>query len=102
MLGVPRNRQASPCRMTCRMTRVRRRAATTILMLLLGVAGCRETPRRPVNILLITIDTFRADRLGSATPTLGRLGREGVRFDAADSPVPLTLPAHASLMSGLW
>lgn len=89
--------------MTCRMTHVRRCAAVAaILLLSLAGVGCRETPRRPVNVLFITIDTFRADRLGPATPALARLGREGVRFDAADSPVPLTLPAHASLMSGLW
>src|SRR5882762_2485130 len=98
MLGVPRNTQAS----SCRITRMRRRATTTILVLSLAGFGCREAPRRPVNILLITIDTFRADRIGAGTPTLARLGRQGIRFDAADSPVPLTLPAHASLMSGLW
>jgi arylsulfatase A-like enzyme/cytochrome c-type biogenesis protein CcmH/NrfG len=81
---------------------VRRRAATTIFLLLLAGAGCRKALNRPVNILLITIDTFRADRLGTGTLTLARLGREGIRFEAADSPVPLTLPAHASLLSGLW
>jgi len=81
---------------------VRRGAATTIFLLLFAGAGCREASRRPVNILFITIDTFRADRIGAATPALARLGRESIRFDAADSPVPLTLPAHASLLSGLW
>jgi len=84
------------------MTRVRRDAATTILLLLLTGVGCRKAPDQPVNILFITIDTFRADRIGAATPALARLGRESIRFDAADSPVPLTLPAHASLLSGLW
>lgn len=69
------------------------------LLALLFLATCRET-RRP-NVLFITLDTFRADRIGPATPALARLAREGVRFDAADSPVPLTLPAHASLLSGL-
>jgi arylsulfatase A-like enzyme/Tfp pilus assembly protein PilF len=81
---------------------VRRGAATTIFLLLFAGAGCREASRRPVNLLFITIDTFRADRIGAATPALARLGRESIRFDAADSPVPLTLPAHASLLSGLW
>jgi len=80
--------------------RVFRRSAA-ILVLSLLAAACRETPRRPLNVLFITIDTFRADRLGAATPALNRVAREGVRFDAADSPVPLTLPAHASLLSGL-
>jgi len=76
------------------------RLRTAILLALLA-AACRETPRRPLNVLFLTIDTFRADRLGAATPALSRVAREGVRFDAADSPVPLTLPAHASLLSGL-
>jgi arylsulfatase A-like enzyme/Flp pilus assembly protein TadD len=62
-------------------------------------------PSQP-SILLITLDTTRADRLGSygygaaATPNLDRLAREGVRFERALSPVPLTLPAHASLLTG--
>ncbi|MDH4063654.1 MAG: sulfatase-like hydrolase/transferase, partial [Acidobacteriota bacterium] len=57
-------------------------------------------------MLLVTLDTTRADRLGSyghaaaATPNLDRLAGDGVRFERALSPVPLTLPAHASLMTG--
>ena len=78
------------------------RKPAAILIAALLIAACRETPRRPLNVLLITVDTFRADRVGSNAPTLSSLAREGIRFDAADSPVPLTLPAHASLMSGLW
>jgi arylsulfatase A-like enzyme/Tfp pilus assembly protein PilF len=76
-----------------------RKPATLIILALLAMT-CREKAR-PLNVLLITVDTFRADRVGRNTPTLSRLAGEGVRFDAADSPVPLTLPAHASLMSGL-
>jgi choline-sulfatase len=72
-----------------------------VLILALLVAACRETPRRRPNVLLITLDTFRADRIGGNTPALAALARDSIRFDAADSPVPLTLPAHASLMSGL-
>lgn len=58
------------------------------------------------NLLLITLDTTRADRIGAygdaraATPNLDRLAREGVRFDRAYTSVPLTLPAHATLMTG--
>jgi choline-sulfatase len=78
-----------------------RKPAATLILALLLVAYCRETPRRPLNVLLITVDTFRADRVGSNTPALAGLAREGIRFEAADSPVPLTMPAHASLMSGL-
>jgi tetratricopeptide (TPR) repeat protein len=58
-------------------------------------------------VVLISIDTCRADVLGcygavpSATPNLDRLAAEGTVFLNAISPVPITLPAHASLMTGL-
>jgi arylsulfatase A-like enzyme len=60
------------------------------------------------NILLVTIDTARADRFGSygyaraRTRHLDRLAAEGVRFDKAFSTAPITLPAHASLLTGLY
>ena len=60
------------------------------------------------NILLVTLDTTRADHLGSygwaraKTEGLDRLAAEGVRFERAYSPAPITLPAHASLLTGLY
>ncbi len=76
--------------------------------LALVAGGCaRDGAARPgANVLLVTLDTVRADRVGCyggsvATPALDRLAREGVRFAQASSPAPLTLPAHASLLSGL-
>jgi arylsulfatase A-like enzyme/Flp pilus assembly protein TadD len=60
---------------------------------------------RGFNVLLITVDTLRADRVGvygrttGFTPTLDRLANEGLRFDAVRTHVPLTLPSHASLMT---
>jgi len=60
-----------------------------------------------LNVLLITLDTTRADRLGcygyakAKTPNLDALARNGVRFANAYTPVPLTLPAHASILTGL-
>ena len=57
---------------------------------------------RANSLLLVTIDTLRADRTGgSLTPSLNALAARGARFLNARSPVPLTLPAHASLMTGL-
>ena len=59
------------------------------------------------NVLLITIDTLRADRVGAygnssgLTPALDRLAESGLRFEAAYTPVPMTLPAHASILTGL-
>lgn len=58
------------------------------------------------NLLLITVDTLRADRVGAygdgeaTTPALDRLAAEGVRFESAYTPVPLTLPGHAALFTG--
>jgi tetratricopeptide (TPR) repeat protein len=58
----------------------------------IALTAChRERPK--YNVLLITLDTFRADR---PAPKL-----DGVVFANADSPVPLTLPAHSSLLSGV-
>jgi choline-sulfatase len=58
------------------------------------------------SVLLITIDTLRPDALGwvagtNATPVIDRLAREGLRYRNAVAPVPLTLPSHTSLMTGL-
>jgi arylsulfatase A-like enzyme/tetratricopeptide (TPR) repeat protein len=60
------------------------------------------------NVVLITLDTTRADHLGSygyaeaRTPATDALARTGARFTQAATPVPLTLPAHASMMTGLY
>jgi arylsulfatase A-like enzyme/Flp pilus assembly protein TadD len=59
------------------------------------------------NVLLVTIDTLRADALGSyggpaATPALDRLAAEGVRFDFAHAHAVITLTAHASILTGQY
>ena len=63
-------------------------------------------PRWDGNVLIITLDTTRADRLGcygypqAETPALDRLASGGLRFARAYSHVPLTLPSHATIMTG--
>ncbi len=58
-------------------------------------------------IILVTVDTLRADRLGAygsskgLTPALDRFAQNAVRFTAAVTQVPLTLPAHATMLTGL-
>ena len=65
------------------------------------------SPSKP-NIVLVTIDTLRADHVGrygappGSTPALDALASEGLRFENAISPVPLTRPAHTSLLTGLY
>jgi len=60
------------------------------------------------NVVLVTVDTFRADRFGAVdafgplTPNLDRLAARGVRFERAYSTSPWTLPSMASIMTGLY
>jgi len=88
----------------------RRPAAVPFLLFcaLAALAGtaCRRAEPRP-SIVLISIDTLRSDRLPAygyahgRTPSIDRLARDGVLFERAFAQVPLTLPSHASLMTGL-
>jgi len=73
----------------------------------LSVAGCaRPAATAPPSVLLVTFDTLRADHVGcygdreAETPSLDALAAEGVRFDEARSHVPLTLPSHATILTG--
>src|SRR6185503_4495049 len=76
-------------------------AALGVLTMLLGVALPLAPPRRPAHsrsVILVCLDTLRADRMGimgnerGLTPRLDALAREGVVFDQADSAAPWTLP----------
>jgi arylsulfatase A-like enzyme/Flp pilus assembly protein TadD len=93
----------------------RRRVALLIGAVVLGSIAGRGTGSlpaadlaRPARIVLITIDTLRADRLEcygyarGSSPNLSRLAREGVLFRNAVTAVPLTLPAHCSLFTGAY
>ncbi len=81
-----------------------------LLVLLSACAGAPapgpEAPRR-ANVLVVTLDTTRADRLApyggppGATPTITRLAAEGTHFTRAYTVTPLTIPAHSSLHTGL-
>lgn len=107
-----------------------------VLMLCFGLAGCgdtkpaaqeRETLTEPEskpaagdvepvatlsadapNLILISVDTLRADRLGCygydrpTSPTIDQLAAEGVVFDDASTTSPWTLPSHASMLTGLY
>lgn len=78
-----------------------------MLLSLLACTPPAPAPTPGANVLLVTLDTVRADALGtygsaSPTPSLDRLAREGARFDAAYTVTPLTIPAHASIFTGLW
>ena len=76
--------------------------------MLAGAATIREKDRVPrPSILLVTLDTTRADSVGyeSAeveTPALDALAARGTRFSQAWTTVPMTLPAHTSMLTGLY
>jgi len=79
----------------------------------LGLAVWRLAPKplprdRGLSVLIVSIDTLRADALGAygnpraRTPWIDRLAREGVRFAAAHSHNVVTLPSHVNLLTGLY
>jgi arylsulfatase A-like enzyme len=76
--------------------------------LLACLAGCAQEGAGPPSILLVTLDTTRADRIGAygregaRTPTLDRLARQGVLFERAIAPTPITLPSHTSILTGVY
>lgn len=86
-------------------------AAPALLLPLLVVSGalplgCARRPAKP-NVLVIVVDTLRADRLGGAsgrvvTPRLDELARESITFTHLSTPRAKTTPAVASLMTGLY
>jgi arylsulfatase A-like enzyme/Flp pilus assembly protein TadD len=78
------------------------------LVAALSLAGCGKTAARKTNVLLITMDTTRADKLGAygcrdiRTPVIDGLAREGVLFTDARASIPITLPSHCTIMTGLY
>jgi choline-sulfatase len=82
--------------------------ALVVAVGLLAGAGCSGSGKRELPaVVLVTLDTFRADHLGCLgnprvrTPHLDRLARGGVLWTEAVTPIPLTTPSHASILSGL-
>ena len=91
--------------------------AVALFFAFVAAGGCRQEPsarpiaadgRRVRHVLLVTIDTLRADRVGcygyaaARTPTLDALARRGVRFSRAYAAAPITLTSHATMMSGRY
>ena len=110
-----------------RLPRVRSRLVAVIAAGLLVLAALVVLSRRPPtepgqtvrgwwtrhgverpNVVLISLDTTRADHIGcygnaeARTPAIDGLAQRGVLFSQAASPAPLTLPAHSSIMTGLY
>ncbi len=85
-------------------------AVTVIILVAIGLSLLAiqlRASRAPPGIVLVSIDTLRADRVGAygssagLTPNLDRLAATGVVFESAWTTAPLTVPAHASMLTGL-
>ncbi|MBW8866444.1 MAG: sulfatase-like hydrolase/transferase [Acidobacteria bacterium] len=85
--------------------------AISLEPLALAALGCGGTPQPkppPRNLLLVTIDTLRADHVGAygyaraRTPAIDALAAGGVRFERAYAAAPITLPSHATLLTGRY
>ena len=92
-----------------RESRLGTRACGALLCLCAALAGCARAPAPPPRgLLLITVDTLRADGLGAygakggLTPRLDALARESLVFEAAYAPAPFTFPSIASILSGRY
>ena len=73
-----------------------------------GRSAAGDKPHQAFNVLLVSIDTCRADHLSCygykrpTTPNIDALAREGAMFKTATTPVPLTTPAHSSMLTGVY
>ena len=87
-------------------------ALLAMALVLVNVPGCSsprraETQRRRANLILVTLDTLRADHVGcygwerAKTPALDGFARDAIRFDDCFTPISLTTPSHLSLMTGV-
>ena len=93
------------------MTRVARARLVAVALLSLLVGSCSKERARPTfpdaSVILISIDTLRADRLplygytGIRTPFLDSFAKDAWLFENAYSPCPMTLPAHTTMLTGM-
>lgn len=83
------------------------RPVLALSLFALTVQGVALSPSPAAGLVIVTLDTTRADRLSpygfmdARFPAIERLARGGIVFDRAASVVPLTLPAHCSIFTGL-
>ncbi len=89
------------------------RRLTTLALASLLAAGCSglpgtSDPPRPLNVVVVTLDTLSARHLAQygndriETPAFGRVAAEGVLFEQATATVPLTLPSHSTMFTGTY
>src|SRR6202048_2210547 len=80
----------------------------SFVLLLLLIGACLSVRAEAPNIVFITVDTTRADRMGflgnthGLTPNLDALARQGIVFERAYSQAPLTPFSHATIFTGTY
>jgi len=85
---------------------MRKKYLFILLSVLLLFCACREAPRH--NVIVISIDTLRADHLGcygyqaGSTPNIDAFAARSIRYAHCFTPVPITLPAHTSMLTGMY
>ena len=92
------------------VARKRRFGIIAVIAGMLVVAGVAywHARVRPMNVILVTLDTTRADHLGmygyanGLTEAFDQFAQQGVVFENAYAPAPITLPSHATMLTGLY
>ena len=96
--------------------KILKRALPVLILLVVAILvwqlffrpGPIQTNLDGYNLVFITLDTTRADRIGcygyekAETPNLDRMAADGILFENCYSPVPLTLPAHSTMFTGTY
>ncbi len=90
------------------MRRCTRSMALVLTAAITGMGCGAAQEKKPLNVLLISIDTLRADHLGTygyqlpTSPQIDSLAEESMVFEHCLTPVPITLPAHTSMLTGMY
>src|SRR5256885_4014194 len=85
-----------------------KRLVFVLISAICASASAAPSAHPTMNVVVITIDTLRADHLGCyrykhiRTPNIDALAADGVRFERAYTPVPVTLPAHTAIFTGSY
>ena len=93
--------------LVCTLSAVAAESGRAMIASVTGLASVKGN-ENPYDIVLVTIDTLRADRVGvygysrAGTPCMDRLASQGVLFENAVAQVPLTPPSHASILTGTY